>query len=403
VSVSKLLFLVHRIPFPPNKGDKIRSYNFLAYLAKEYEIYLGAFIDSAADRRYRSELDRYCREACLVDLHPVKKRLLSTLALLAGEPLSVRYFWDRQLSEWVKRVMCENKIENVLVFSSPMAKYIDELRGHFRYIVDFVDVDSQKWAQYGNEHRWPMSWIYTREGEKLLAYERNVASRSDCSVFVSRSEAELFQKLAPEVSDRISYVENGVDTEYFRPSPSLATPYGEADKVLVFTGAMDYWANVDSVIWFTREVLPAIREAIRGVKFYIVGSNPVSAVTDLAQVDGVHVTGTVLDIRPYLQYANAAVAPLRIARGVQNKVLEAMAMAVPVIASPQALEGIENVGSADVYEGGSVESMKQAAIDVLSRPRTVSEASRAFITQGYDWNRNSAKLDQLLRGEYATA
>ncbi len=402
MSKDKLLFLVHRIPFPPNKGDKIRSYNFLLHLTQKYDVYLGAFVDSAADRQYGAELEKHCAEVCLVDLHPLKKKLLSTLALLTGEALSVRYFWSGALKNWVDRVTAENDIRSVLVFSSPMARYLEEHKADLRCVVDFVDVDSQKWTQYSGEHGWPMRWIYAREGQKLLAYEKGVATRSDRSVFVSRPEASLFQRLAPEASDRVAFVENGVDTVYFRPSEALENPFAADEKVLVFTGAMDYWANVDSVVWFVTQVFPAVREAVKGARFFIVGSNPTPAVLKLAQVEGVHVTGAVRDIRPYLQHAVAAVAPLRIARGVQNKVLEAMAMARPVIATPQAMEGIDS-RSDDVHEVNTAQSMAGVAIELLNRPRIVSDESRAFITRHYDWKVNAAKMEQLIRGGHAGA
>ncbi len=196
-------------------------------------------------------------------------------------------------------------------------------------------MDSAKWRQYASSHRWPLSWLYRREGERLLAFERAVAVRASHSFFVTEAECELFRSAAPECAGRIEAMSNGVDAEFFSPDHALKSPYSEGEIPVVFTGAMDYWPNVDAAVWFAGEVLPRLRERHPAVRFYIVGRSPAPAVQALA-ADGGHgvvVTGTVDDVRPYLAHAAVVVAPLRIARGIQNKVLEAMAMARPVVAS----------------------------------------------------------------------
>src|SRR5262249_13933678 len=202
------------------------------------------------------------------------------------------------------------------------------------------DLDSDKWSQYSRRMHGPFRWLYRREAEKLFEYERRCAKVFDASFFVSEAEASLFTAKAPEASGRVSVVENGVDTDYFSPQGRYSNPYAADEAALVFTGAMDYWANVDAVTWFSREVLPRVRSGFPAACFYIVGTRPARAVRDLARLPGVRVTGAVPDVRPYLAHARVAVAPLRIARGVQNKVLEAMAMARPLVASPQAVDGI---------------------------------------------------------------
>src|SRR5450830_1901821 len=186
-----------------------------------------------------------------------------------------------------------------------------------------------------------MSWLYRREGRRLLQYEQQVAAAADVSLFVSRAEAELFRQLAPAAAHKTGFLNNGVDIDYFSPAHRFDNPYPADSQIMVFTGAMDYWPNIDAVQWFAHEVLPAVRQRHPQALFYIVGSRPSAQVLALAALPGVQVTGTVPDIRPYLAHASFAVAPLRIARGIQNKVLEAMAMRMPVLVSAQALEGID--------------------------------------------------------------
>jgi sugar transferase (PEP-CTERM/EpsH1 system associated) len=265
-------------------------------------------------------------------------------------------------------------------------------------VADLVDVDSDKWRQYADTQSWPYSAIYRRESRALLRFERQIAQRFDATVFVSAAEAGLFRRLAPESADRVWHVNNGVDADYFSPERTYVNPYGDDGQVLVFTGAMDYWPNVDAVVSFANAVFPAIRRKVPAARFYIVGARPAPEVKMLAELPGVSVTGAVTDMRPYLAHASLAVAPLRMARGVQNKVLEAMAMAKPVLASPQAAEGIEaHIGSELLVAGDEAEFVQQAS-SVLERGNTAATgaAARARVLGYYAWESSLGRFEQLL-------
>jgi sugar transferase (PEP-CTERM/EpsH1 system associated) len=308
------------------------------------------------------------------------------------------------LSAWVKQKLASDGIDHVFVFSSPMAQYVlDERYRSLRRIVDFVDVDSQKWRQYGEQHKWPMSWMYLRESTKLLQFEREVAQRFDAGVFVSQSEAALFNQLAPEVTDKVSYLSNGVDTEFFSPAREYDNPYVEGELPVVFTGAMDYWANVNAASWFAREIFPAIRAQAPKARFFIVGARPTEPVRRLDRLVGVKVTGTVQDIRPYLFHARMAVAPLKIARGLQNKVLEAMAMAKPVVATPAAMEGLTLPLVFNHLVSDDPAILAERALEVLTKgdQRELGQKGREFVEQTYSWERAWRRLDTLLRGLHA--
>src|SRR6185437_3003522 len=338
--MQELLYLVHRIPYPPDKGDKIRSYHLLKHLSEHYRIHLGAFIDEEKDWKYLDKVKNLCSgETCFANLNPKAARLRSLSGLFSGQPLTLPYYWDGGLQTWVDSVLETRPIRNILVFSSAMAQYVNHT-GPIRRIIDFVDIDSDKWLQYSATKTWPMSWIYRRESRLLLSYERKVAKDFDSAPFVSEIEANLFKQLAPEAATKVTYFNNGVDADYFSPQNIYPNPYPAGIEALVFIGAMDYWANVDAVEWFARSIFPAIRAQLPEIEFHIVGARPVAEVMALTVLPGVTVTGSVPDVRPYLAHASLAVAPLRIARGIQNKVLEAMAMEKIVIASPQAVEGI---------------------------------------------------------------
>lgn len=391
-----ILYLTHRIPYPPNKGDKIRSWHILKYLAQRYRVHLGTFVDDPDDWQHVDTVKKLCGETCFAFLNPRTARLRSLGALAGKRPLTLDYYHNSGLQQWVGTVMKEQAIERVLVFSSAMAQYVTGAR-QARRIIDFVDIDSDKWRQYAEKKSWPMSWLYRRESRSLLGYERQVAREFDASLFVSQAEADLFKQLAPESAAKVSFFNNGVDAGYFSPAHEYPNPYPSDEMAIVFTGAMDYWPNIDAVQWFAREILPAVLASNPDARFYIVGSRPAPQVQVLATLAGVRVTGAVPDIRPYLAHARLAVAPLRIARGIQNKVLEAMAMTKPVVASIQALEGIAAKIGEEVLLARDREEFISTISPLLQHPQNyIGQAARVRVLADYTWERNLERVDELL-------
>jgi sugar transferase (PEP-CTERM/EpsH1 system associated) len=395
--VEPLLFLCHRVPHPPNKGDKIRSHHMLRALAREHRVFLGAFVDDPADRPHLSMLSQWCAETKIVTLHRRLARLGSLRGLVRGQPLTLPYYWNAELAEWVRQVVAGHAIRKALVFSSGMGQYLD-LVPEVDAVIDFVDLDSLKWAEYAQRHAWPMSAIYRREAERLLIYERRIAAGAAAACFVSSEEAELFKHAAPECASKTMAILNGVDSDYFSPSLACPCPYPPGVRAIVFTGVMDYWPNVDAVSWFSQEVLPLLRAQAPDVQFYIVGMNPVGAVRDLAQGGAVVVTGRVDDVRPYLQHAALAVAPLRVARGVQNKVLEAMSIGLPVVASNPAVTGLLVQRGVELHVADDPETYARCCAQVLNGDGaiTMGSAARARVLASYSWDANLAPLRRML-------
>ncbi len=394
--MAELLFLVHRLPYPPNKGDKVRSCHLLKHLATRHHVHLGTFIDDPDDEQHLPTVRTLCASVHASRLHPRRARLGSLSGLLRNEPLTLAYYRDAALDAWVRRLRASGKIDGVLVFSSSMAQYAQDL--NVPVWVDFVDVDSAKWTDYAGNHRWPMSWLYRREGVQLLSYERSVAAQARYSFFATEKETELFRGLAPESAARVAPICNGVDFDYFAPDPGRASPFGFDELPLVFTGAMDYWPNIDAVCWFVAEMLPALRQRWPALRFHIVGRNPAPAVRALAG-DAVSVSGTVPDVRPYLQHAAAVVAPLRLARGIQNKVLEAMAMARPVVAASVCTEAIDATPGRHLLSADAPSEYVHALSTLLSHPaqaQALGQAGRLQVEQAYGWDGQLAALDAHL-------
>ena len=396
-----LLFLCHRIPYPPNKGDKIRSFHLLHHLSQHFEIHLGSFVDDPEDWPWARELEKYCASVFLRSLKPRLATLRSARGLLTGQALSVPYYQDRELRQWAADVTTQHNIRHAIVYSSSMAQFLPARVPFQRKVIDFVDVDSDKWQQYAAQKPWPLSWVYRREARCLLALEQALARQFDAGLFVSSAEADLFHQLSPDTAHKIGFYNNGVNCEYFDPELDeddlQLNPYPEQNVPLVFTGAMDYWPNADAVVWFVREVLPELRRQYPQVTFTIVGGSPTRAVRQLAQEPGVAVTGRVPDVRPYLKYAFAAVAPMRVARGVQNKVLEAMAMARPVLVSARGLEGIAAEDGQSVLLAETAEDYGRLLGRLLQGDYPeLGKSARQCVLQGFSWDENLPEVVLLL-------
>jgi len=392
-----LLYLVHRLPYPPNKGDKIASYYQFIQLQKDYHIYLGCFIDDPDDWQYQETVEAMAKACFIAPLHPKKSKLKSISGLLTGKALSLPYYYSNKMQTWVNHILQTKSIDAIVVFSSPMAQYIDikQLK-NYQSILDLVDVDSDKWRLYAQKKCFPLRQIYQRESKQLLKFERKMAQAFGATLLVSKTEAELFKKLAPESIDKINYRVQGVDAQFFSPNIPLKNPYLEQTKTLVFIGAMDYWPNIDAVIWFATQIFPEILKQAPETQFYIVGMNPSEAVKALANQQ-ITVTGRVDDVRAYSHHAHAMIATLRIARGIQNKVLEAMAMQLPVIATPNALEGIEPCTEMLHYIADNKTDLIKMTLVLLAKDRQQDTKARDCVLTHYDWHKNLQKVSLLLK------
>jgi sugar transferase (PEP-CTERM/EpsH1 system associated) len=329
-----VLYLVHRVPYPPDKGDRIRAYHLLRWLAPRTDVYLACLADEPVTAEVTGALRSMVREVAVVPVGGWSRRFRILRSLVCGRTATEGAFASRELAEtvtdWAQRV----DFDACLTSASSMVPYLrlPALR-NTPAVVDLVDVDSQKWFDYAAASWGPRAWLYRLEGRRLRRMERPLPTWARGVLLTSEAEVNLYRQFAAD--GPIYSVNNGVDLEYFQPAP----PAGGAR--CVFVGALDYRPNVDAAIWFCREVLPDIRRRRPEVRVALVGRKPVSAVHELGHLPGVEVVGQVPDVRPHVAGATVVVAPLRIARGVQNKVLEALAMAKATVASPAALGGVK--------------------------------------------------------------
>lgn len=405
----RLLFLSHRIPYPPEKGEKIRAWHMLDHLAQSWDVDAGFLVDDRADLQHLPVMESRCAS---VHWRPALHRLgvaaRAVLRARPGLPLTLGWFHDASLAQWVRQGIGARRWDAAFVYSSAMAPYVmgpAAAHGLGRRVLDLVDVDSEKWRAYAGSASGPMRHVWAREARTLLAFERAAAREFDRTILVSAEEARRFAELAPESAGRIGHVDNGVDLARFDPAQPWPSPFDAgAPPAIVFTGTMGYRPNAEAVAWFAEQVMPLL--AARGVAagFHIVGANPTPAVQALARLPGVQVTGSVPDVRPYLAHAAVAVAPLHIARGIQNKVLEAMAMARPVVASPQAFEGVRATPGRDLLVADGAEETALRVAEVLAGAHPgLGAAARLAVMAGHDWSATLRALDEAMGTAPATA
>jgi polysaccharide biosynthesis protein PslH len=393
-----LLFLTQRLPYPPMKGEKIRPLQILKYLAQRYDVHVGCLIDDPSDAQHISTIAAMCRDIHVATLDRKMAKLTCLRGLLTGESLSVTFFRDRGLTNWVRNVVRTVRPEVIFVNSGNMAPYVLDLPKRETRICDLADVDSEKWRAYAETTRGPMRAVYRREWKQVAKLERRIADDFDVSSFVSEAEASLFRSLVPSRTDHIRGVSSGVDHRYFDPALDHAPVFDTTLPTYVFTGTMDYPPNVDAVVWFATKILPLIRRSVPAAQFYIVGNGPSAEVQQLSRIEGVFVTGRVPDVRPYVAHATAGVAPMRIARGIQNKVLEAMSLGKPVVVTPGALEGIEAQPGIDLLLADSEPAFAAACcrLATTNDGAAIGAAARLRIVRHYDWAARLRDFDDLL-------
>jgi sugar transferase (PEP-CTERM/EpsH1 system associated) len=396
----QLLFLTHRLPFPPNKGDKIRSYHILEHLACRHDVCVGAVVDDKDDLGVVAEVKARVQELVYGRIQARVRKLGALISVFRAKPISTSYFYSRRLQRDIDHLIERRRFDAVLCFSSPMAEYVLRSKHWGRrlndtlLVMDLIDVDSYKWRQYAERSSNWRGWVYRYEAKHLAVYEKTIADTFHHVLVVSAQEKQVLAKHV--TSPNVIVMSNGVDLSFF--SPIHPKPARAADPTIVFTGVMDYWPNIEGATWFAEKIFPRIRVVVPEAVFFIVGSKPTSEVQTLARLPGVRVTGFVEDIRDYLCLADVCVVPLRIARGIQNKVLEAMAMGRPVVSTPQALEGIRAIPGRDLLAADDETAFAEHVIELLgdrAEAQAMGNRARACVERFYSWDRNLRILDEI--------
>ena len=381
----KVLFLSQRVPFPPNRGDKITTWRLIEHMARSHAVEIVAFAHDEADRRAAKALEEKGFEIAVFSPTPRWKTLP---ALLGSRPLTLEVYGSRALQAEVDRRI--RGADLAYAYSSSMGAFFIEHA--LPRVMHFAELDSDKWRQYVERTRPPLSWVYAREYRTLRAFEQRLARSVDENVLCTPLEERIFHEAIPGTHTAV--IKNGVDLVHYQPANGAREP-----GKLVFVGVMDYYPNVEGMLWFCAEILPRVRERVPGASLSIVGAHPVRSIQRLADIPGVEVTGFVDDPRTWLARATVSVAPLRIARGIQNKVLEALAMGLPVVGTRAATQGVAGEPGRDYLVAETVQEQVEAICGLLresERARELGVRARAFVEANYDWETCLKPLDSIL-------
>jgi sugar transferase (PEP-CTERM/EpsH1 system associated) len=391
----KILYIAHRFPYPPNKGEKIRTFHQIQELSKNHTIHLCAFVDDPDDMPHVSALRKFCASVEVVyRVGSAVSYLRAAIGFLSGLPLSISLFRRRALADKVLRNVTAERFDCIIGSSSSMAQYLS-LCSNVPKILDFIDVDSEKWRSYAQCRSFPLSFIYRVEAERLARYENEMAQLCDHCLLVSEEESCILRRRVD--GHPVSVISNGVDIEYFVPCGDVRE---RSQPAIVFTGVMDYFPNVDAVRYFCRDIFPLVLRTMPKAQFNIIGRNPARQVRELGNDANVVVTGTVADVRPYLAGASVSVAPFRLARGVQNKILESMAMGVPVVGTTQAFKGIAATEQNGVRISDDPHSFAEHVVTLLQGDMSLRHEAglqaRRFVERHHRWEDQGASLERLI-------
>jgi sugar transferase (PEP-CTERM/EpsH1 system associated) len=389
----KILFLAHRIPYPPDKGEKIRAFHELKFLGARHTVDLCCFADSEAEAGQQTALKDYCRRIYVETRSRIRKATGAAQSFLRGEPLSCGFFSSRRFRAEVLRALATETYDVIFVYCSSMAQYVPWPLAT-PVVMDFVDIDSAKWSQYAKRSRPPLSWVYDREAKTLAAYEEKWARVSSSTIVTTRQEAAL---LRGEGIPPVEVVSNGVEIPAARDA-KFPEAIRAVQPFALFVGTMDYLPNIDAVEYFAEEILPRIRERHPELSFLIVGRNPTRRVRKLGEKPGVFVTGTVPDVELYLAACTAVVAPFRIAQGIQNKVLEGLAACKPIVSTSGPAAAIGAKHGETLLIADNAEDFGNAVVALLEDPTLCCRFSNGadFVRKNFSWHENLNLLEQLL-------
>ena len=391
---ARILYVTHRVPFPPDRGDRIRTWNILKFLAQRATIDLACLADESVTDATLQELRQVTNQLAIIPHSGRQRYVRGAISLLRGRTVTEGLFDSPALSRAIRDWSSRTSYDAVLASSSGVARYVFPpcVKSGTKRWVDLIDVDSQKWLDYGRAAQFPMSLIYRTEGQRLRNVECRLAADCDRLLVVSEAERDLFRSFCP--TEKINAVCNGVDYEYFAPQiDAVAEPHS-----CVFVGVMNYKPNADAVIWFAKQVWPEISKRYPDARFSIVGKSPTPEVQALQSIKNIEVTGSVPDVRPWLMRATCAVVPLQIARGVQNKVLEAMACGRPVICSPEPLKGLAALPGEHLLRADSATEWVAAISRVFDDKvlqRDLGHAAMQCVRQHYSWDSALRMLNEL--------
>ena len=397
----KILFLSLRCPYPPHRGDRIRSYNFIKQLSKQHAVTLVYFAESESDIESAKDLEPFCERVEWVRFHRSFAFMNTGLHCLSRRPLQLHYWYAPQMQRKINQLLEQEHFELIHAHLFRMGQYVTEVQGPAK-VLDLCDslalnlsrraeLESNPWLAKIKLDCTPKRFLVKLEESRVRRYEVDIMKAFDCGTVVARFDRDYLLK--QDDSLNLSIVPMGVDLGYFQPKPIV-----QPSLLLLFTGTMNYFPNSDAAIYFCNEIFPRIREQYPKAQFYIVGNHPSDQVKRLEAQDGVFVTGYVPDVRPYFEKASVFVAPLRAGSGIQTKNLEAMAMGVPVVTTSVGAMGLEADIGKELLVADTPAAFAEQVIHLLNNEdlrEKLARTARTRVETNYSWEAIGDRLKHV--------
>ncbi len=387
----KILYVCHRFPFPPKRGGKIRPFNMIRHLSQNHQVTVASLARSDDEAREGEGIAPHCAAFEMARVSNPVQVARMVVRLPTTVPSSMGFFYSPTLARRIRELLRGTRFDLIFVHCSSVAQYVADVQGVPK-ILDFGDMDSQKWLEYAQSKPFPLSLGYWLEGSKMLREEKRLAARFDLCTATTRAEWETLRGYGVDVPS--DWFPNGVDADFFAPDGTAYDP-----DTISFIGRMDYYPNQQCMADFCANTLPLLRAERPNIKLTIVGADPSPAMRKLGELPGVTVTGSVPDVRPHVRASAAMVAPLTIARGTQNKILEAMAMGVPVVTSSVAAGGVDAKGEEHFLVADTPADCARAILRILDNPaerNRLATAGRERMLSNHAWPNSMRRLDGIV-------
>jgi sugar transferase (PEP-CTERM/EpsH1 system associated) len=391
----KVLFVCHRLPYPPNRGGKIRPFNMIRHLSQKHQVVVASLAHTETELKEGLALRYHCHEVLAEVVPNFSRWVRAGRVLPTKRPSSVAYFWSPRLRHRIEDTAARYRFDAIVVHCAFAAQYVLGISANFR-LLDFGDLDSGKWLNYRQFRGFPLCYGYGLEARKLRRYEKQLTKSFDYCTLTTQGELEEFKKLNVEIPSMV--IPNGVDAAYFHPESKPRNRH-----IIAFVGRMDYFPNIDGATYFAEDIFPKVRQRVPDAELWLVGSNPSRLVRNLGALSGVKVTGHVADVRPYLLQASLTVAPLRLARGTQNKILESMATGTPVVATAVAAKGVDAIPGRHLLVAEDPADFAAEVSRILEDKTfaiTLSECARRQVENAHSWPRSMQILDSILDNSF---
>jgi polysaccharide biosynthesis protein PslH len=385
----KIFVLLSRVPYPLDKGDKLRAYHQINHLSQNHEVFVCCLTDSPVHQDAVSELSKICQSLVIIPLKKWQIYASLFLGMFSDKPFQVHYFFQKQAKRKIDEHLNQFQPDRIFSQLIRVSEYVKD-RHEYIKVLDYMDALSKGVGRRVEKVNLFLRPFFRAEHRRLVAYENIIFEYFERKVIISKQDRNLI--FHPE-REQIAIIPNGVDTDFFKPNSPAEKSYD-----LAFHGNMGYPPNIDAALFLANEILPIVLKKLPKTKLLISGASPAEEIKSL-ESENIHVSGWVDDVRETYRSAKIFVAPMRIGTGLQNKLLEAMAMRLPCVTTTLANNALGALPEKEIMVAENANALAESMIDLLThedKADALAEQGQAFILRNYDWKSKGEELEELI-------